>query len=401
MSFQFDPFGPEARENPYPAYRRMLDDEALRFYRNDQRGFVAVTRYDDAVQVLRDWSTFTSSRGVDIDESSHYFGPGVLLEEDPPVHKHLRDVIHADFSPKSIRSLLEEPVRVETKALLDSLSEASEPDFGKELTWRLPTRTIGLFLGLPEDDLEWLIDVELRYQRRIVGHVPVPDDAVRASEELHNYFSSLILDRRRRPSEGLLSRIANATVDGRPIGEAAIGLTLIVFAAAIDTSACLLGNALYLLGAHPEQRHWLSNNLHHIPSAVEEVLRFEAPLQVTKRVAATDALLGGSEIEADTDVYVIYGAANRDHRRFDDPDRFDIHREPKRNLAFAEGVHHCIGAPLARLEANMVLEQVLTRMPDYSLQPGSTRFESHMMRGPQNLPVDPASVGQRKPEPVK
>jgi pimeloyl-[acyl-carrier protein] synthase len=171
-------------------------------------------------------------------------------------------------------------------------------------------------------------------------------------------------------------------------------LTLIVFAASIDTSACLLGNALYLLGAHPEQRHWLSNNLHHIPAAVEEVLRFEAPLQVTKRVAATDALLGGSKIEADTDVYVVYGAANRDHRRFEDPDRFDIHREPKRNLSFAEGVHHCIGAPLARLEANVVLEQVLTRIPQYSLLPGSTRFESHMMRGPQTLPVDPASVGR-------
>jgi cytochrome P450 len=261
-------------------------------------------------------------------------------------------------------------------------------------------RAIGMLLGLPQDDLEWLLDAELRYQRRVIGHVAVPDDAIRASEQLNSYFSTLILDRRQRPCEGLLSRIANATVDGEPIGDAAIGLALIVFAAAIDTTACLLGNAFHLLGAHPEQRHWLSNNPSHIPAAVEEVLRFEAPLQVTKRVAVTDTQLGGAEIEANTDVYIFYGAANRDHRRFDHPDRFDIRREPKRNLAFAEGIHHCIGAPLARLEAQVVLEQVLTRMPDYALSPGSTRFESHMMRGPHTLPVERASIHPRQREPA-
>jgi cytochrome P450 len=402
MPFHFDPFGREARENPYPAYRRMLDDEALRFYRNDERGFLAITRYEDAVEVLRDWSTFTSSRGVDIDESSYYFGEGVFLQEDPPVHKRLRDVVRPDFSPKSIRSLLEGPIREDTKALLDRLSNDDEPDFGNELTWRLPTRTIGLLMGLPQDDLEWLMEVELRYQRRIIGHVAVPDDAIQASEQLYDYFSSLILERRRRPTDGLLSRIANATVEGEPIGDAAIGMALIVFAAAIDTTACLVGNALGLLEAYPEQRQWLSNNLEHIPAAVEEVLRFEAPLQVTKRVAVTDTSFAGAEILADTDVYVFYGAANRDQRRFDDPDRFDIRREVRRNLAFAEGIHHCIGAPLARLEANVVLEQVLTRMPDYSLLPGSTRFESHMMRGPRSLPVERASIPhpEREPEPT-
>jgi cytochrome P450 len=399
MSFDFDPFGREARENPYPAYRRMLDDETLRFYRNDERGFVAITRYDDAVEVLRDWSTFTSSRGVDIDESSYYFGDGVFLQEDPPVHKLLRSVVHADFSPKAIQSLLEEPITTEAEGLLDRLSDADEPDFGNELTWRLPTRSIAQLLGLPQDDVEWLIDVELRYQRRVIGQVEVPGDAIRASEELHDYFSTLIQERRRQPSSGLLSRIANATVGGQPIGDAAIGMSLIVFAAAIDTTACLLGNALCLLETHPEQRRWLRNNLDQIPTAVEEVLRFDPPLQVTKRVAVAEALLAGVEIPADTDVYIFYGAANRDQRRFDDPDTFDIRRNGIRNLAFADGIHHCIGAPLARLEANIVLELVLTRMPDYSLLPGLTRFESHMMRGPQRLPADRASIPRRPRQP--
>src|SRR5262249_52733606 len=163
-----------------------------------------------------------------------------------------------------------------------------------------------------------------------------------------------------------------------------------VFAAAIDTTACLLGNALCLLAAHPDQRRWLANNPDHIPAAVEEVLRFESPLQVTKRVAVADTLFAGAEIPADNDVYIFYRAANRDQRRFNEPDRFNIRRPAIRNLAFAEGIHHCIGAPLARLEANIVLDLVLKRMPEYSLLPGSTRFESHMMRGPQQLPVDRA-----------
>jgi cytochrome P450 len=400
VSFEFDPFGQEARANPYAAYRRMLDDEALRFYRNDERGFVAITRYDDAIEVLRDWSTFTSSRGVDIDQSSYYFGEGVFLQEDPPVHTLLRRVVHADFSPSAIRSLLEGPITTEAEGLLDRLSDAAEPDFGTELTWRLPTRATALLLGLPQEDVEWLIEVELRYQRRTIGQVEVPDDAIRASEELHDYFSTLIQERRRQSSGGLLSRIANATVGGQPIGDAAIGMSLIVFAAAIDTTACLLGNALCLLETHPEQRRWLSENPAHIPAAVEEVLRFDPPLQVTKRVAVTAAVLAEVEIPADTDVYVFYGAANRDQRRFDDPDSFDIRRTGKRNLAFADGIHHCIGAPLARLEANIVLGLVLKRMPEYSLLPGSTRFESHMMRGPEHLPVDRASLSRRPRQPA-
>jgi cytochrome P450 len=392
MSFSYDPFGREARENPYPAYRRMLDDETLRFYRNDERNFVAITRYEDAITVLRDWSAFTSSQGVDIDESSYYFGEGVFLQEDPPIHKQLRGIVHADFSPKAIRALLEGRLRKEAEDLLDRLSDADKPDFGDELTWRLPATSIALLLGLPAGDVEWLIDVELRYQRRTIGQVQVPDDAIRASEELHEYFSALIRERRGRPPDGLLGRIANATVGGRPIGDAAIGMSLILFAAAIDTTACLLGNALCLLEAHPEQRSWLSNNPDQIPAAVEEVLRFESPLQVTKRVAVADSLLAGCEIPAGTDVYVFYGAANRDQRRFDDPDTFDIRRKSMRNLAFADGIHHCIGAPLARLESTIVLELVLKRMPDYSLLAQSTRFESHMMRGPQRLPVDPSTI---------
>ena len=165
-SFVCDPFSREARENPYPVYRQMLNDEALRVYRNDERSFVGVTRYEDLVEVLRDWSTFTSSQGVDIDESSRYFGEGVFLQEDPPLHKQLRGVVHADFSPKAIRDLLEGPVSAKADALLDDLCDANAPDFGEQVTWRLPTHTMAVLLGLPANDVDWLVEVELRYQRR-------------------------------------------------------------------------------------------------------------------------------------------------------------------------------------------------------------------------------------------
>jgi cytochrome P450 len=240
------------------------------------------------------------------------------------------------------------------------------------------------------------MEVEDRFQRRVVGQVTPPEDAAEASRELCDYFNMHIRERRRRPGEGLLSKIANATMNGEPIGEAALGLSLIVFTAATDTTSCLLSNALYHLEAHPEQREWLRSNPDHIPAAIEEVLRFDSPLQVTKRVAAMDTSLAGVEIPAGTDVFVLYGAANRDQRRFQDPDSFDIQRDAKRNVAFGEGIHHCIGAPLARLEARLLLECVLTRVPNYSIGEGGTRFESHMMRGFRRLPVDPSSLNAER-----
>lgn len=393
-SFAFDPFSREARENPYPAYRQMLDDDALRLYRNHEKRFVAVTRYDDVVGLLRDWATYTSAQGVEIDESSSEFGEGVFLQEDPPLHKQLRSVVHSDFSPKAIREEFESRVRAQTDSFLDDLVDSGQPDFGDQVTWRLPTFTISELLGLPADDSEWLIEVEERFQRRVVGQVTPPTDAAEASQELCDYFSMHLEECRRRPREGLLSKIASATLNGEPIGEAALGLSLIVFTAATDTTSCLLSNALYHLEAYPEQREWLCRNLDHIPAAIEEVLRFDSPLQVTKRVTAVDTSLAGEDLPAGADVFVLYGAANRDQRRFDRPDSFDIRRDPRRNVAFGEGVHHCIGAPLARLEAQVLLESVLTRVPDYSLSEGATRFESHMMRGFRRLPVDPSSLSR-------
>jgi cytochrome P450 len=395
LSFEFDPFSREARENPYPAYRHILDHEPLRLYRNRERDFIAVSRYDDVVGILRDWATFTSAQGVEIDESSSEFGEGVFLQEDPPLHKQLRGVIHADFSPKLIRDQLEDRVRTQVNALLDDLVASETPDFGDQVTWRLPTFTISELLGLPPDDLDWLIEVEERFQRRVIGQVTPPEDAAEASRALCDYFNTHLEERRRRPGEGLLGKIAKATTNGAPIGEAALGLSLIVFTAATDTTSCLLSNALHHLEAHPEQRHWLSSNIDHIPAAVEEVLRFDSPLQVTKRVTAVDTSLAGADLPAGTDVFVLYGAANRDQRRFESPDSFDIQREIRRNVAFGEGIHHCIGAPLARLEARVLLECVLTRVPDYSLGEGATRFESHMMRGFRRLPVDRSSLHAR------
>lgn len=390
----YDPFSLEAREDPYPAYRQMLAEGASPLYRNDERGFVAVTRYEDVVGVLRDWQTYTSAQGVEIDESSSEFGEGVFLQEDPPLHKQLRGVVHSDFSPKLIREQFEGKLRSQTDALLDELVDSEQPDFGNQVTWRLPTFTISELMGLPPGDLEWLIEVEERFQRRAIGKVTPPSDAAQASEELCDYFTLHLAKCRRQPGPGLMSKIANASLNGEPLGEAALGLSLIVFTAATDTTLCLLTNALYHLEAHPQQREWLRRNLDQIPAAIEEVLRFDSPLQVTKRIASVETSLAEIDLPAGTDVFVLYGAANRDQRRFEGPDSFDIQREPRRNVAFGEGVHHCIGAPLARLEAQVLLECVLMRMPEYELGEGATRFESHMMRGFKSLPVEPSSLNR-------
>ena len=159
------------------------------------------------------------------------------------------------------------------------------------------------------------------------------------------------------------------------------GLTFILTLAGIDTTACLLSNALFRLQPLPDDRAWLAEAPRRIPGAVEEVLRFESPVQGLARVAAKDVPLHGETIPEGAWVWLIHASANRDERQFSEPDRLDVRREPPKNLAFGDGLHHCIGAPLARLEGKVALEEFLTTFPDYSFTGRSERLHQHTTRG--------------------
>lgn len=384
-AIEYSPFSPDVQADPYPVYRQLRDQAPL--YRSSEHGFWALSRYDDVVTVSRDWKRFSSAFGVDIDGTGGEFGQGNFLEEDPPLHDLLRAVVRSEFVPKDLRPALEPFVRQEVERIVSDLRTRPAVDFARELAWELPVIVVSRLMGFPEADRDRLRQWEETFALRIPTLDRLPPFAVRAGSALRSYFAALIAQRQEQPDDDLVTKIAMAKVDGAPIGDAALGMVFILFVAAIETTASLITQGLRLLAEHPDQREWLAENIAAAPQAVEEVLRYEAPVQNIKRTTLSDAELVGETLPKGSTLLLLTGSANRDERRFPDPDVFDISREPKRHLAFGEGIHHCIGAPLARLEGQVVLETVLTEMPGYRLVGTPTRLPNNIVRGYLSLPA--------------
>jgi cytochrome P450 len=381
----YSPFAPEIQADPYPVYRRLRDEAPL--YRNSDLDFWAVSRHEDVVAVSRDWRTYSSSSGVDIDDTGGEFGDGNFLEEDPPPHDLLRAVIRTEFVPKNLRAAQETFVRQEVERIVLDLKSRPAVDLARELAWELPVAVVSQVLGFPPEDRDELRLWEEAFALRVPTLDRLPPFALRAGEHLRGYFRRLIDERRGDPRDDLLTKIATAELEGEHIGDRALGMTFILFVAAIETTASLITQSLRLLYEHPDQREQLRDNPAAIPQAIEEVLRFEAPVQNLKRTVLTETELLGETLPAGTTVLMLNGSANRDERRFPNPDEFDTSREPRRNLSFGEGIHHCIGAPLARLEGQVVLETVLGEMPHYRLVGTPTRLPNNIVRGYIGMPA--------------
>jgi cytochrome P450 len=379
----YEPFSGALLGDPYPTYARLRDEAPVWF--SERERFWALSRYDDVHAALRDWESFSTAQGVDIDGTGAHYGKGDFLEEDPPLHDVLRNVVRGFFVPKRIRADFEAPVRAEIRALLGRMAGDEAVDFAEGLAWPLPVAVGTMLLGIPESDRERLLELERRFGRRTPGVREMPADALAAATEMRARFAELIEERRARPQSDMVTAIASAEVDGRPIGEDAVGMLFLLFVASMETTASAIGNGLALLAAHPEQRSWLAGHLDGAEQAVEEILRFEAPVQVTKRVTTCPVDVGGMNIPGGEDVFLVLASANRDPRRWERAHEFDVRREHRRQVAFGDGIHHCLGAPLARLELKLVLEEILTAYPHYACGEG-VRLNSHFIRGFAELP---------------
>lgn len=381
----FDPFAPAVHRDPYPAYKRLRDKAPV--YHNEERGFWAVSRYDDVVAVSRDWQRFTTTRGVDIDNYGDVLGGGFFLAKDPPEHGQLRDVVKAAFGLRTVRERTEQPMRAVVEQLVTNIAERDSADLAADLAWELPARAMSILLGFPEEDCDRLRALGVQLMARNIGDPAPPAASDEAAMELMGYFIDQVESRQREPGADLLSEIATATVAGEPIGDSAPGMALLLHVGGFENVGCSISNALYWLGRHEDQRAWLAANPAGIPNAVEEILRFDPAQQNFKRTATTDVELHGVEIPSGSPVVMLYGAAARDERHFDHPDAFDIRRTGERHLSFGDGIHHCLGAPLARLELQIVLEAVLRRFPNYELAGEPERVPSHAVRGFLKLPA--------------
>ena len=374
-------------DDPYPTYRRLRDEAPL--YRDEERGIWALSRFDDVQSSARDWPTFSSGEGNDHDDGHRLFEPaGDISGIDPPDHTRLRKALRAAFRPSEIRARFEPAVRLKARTLIDRFADLGRADLAQDLARPLPGAMVCTWLGFPEEDHPQLLDWFGHLLDRVPGQHALPASALDARDRMRAYVEAAAAERRVAPRADLLTVLVQAQADGTISGDELLGCSLLLFMAGITTTSGLISNSLYHLDRFPDQRELMRLEPERIPAAIEELLRFEAPIQTLIRVTTREVESYGKVIPRGVHVSLIWASANRDERRWSDPDRLDITRAPERHVAFGEGIHHCIGAPLARLEARIAFEELFARIPTYAVTGPIRRVTTPTDRALESLPVE-------------
>jgi cytochrome P450 len=366
----YDPFTPEFHEDPFPVYRRLRDEAPV--YHNEKWGFWALSRYDDVHNALHDNEVFLNFEGIDLDDTNSQGGAGNIPMLDNPRHDQIRGVVRRHFMPRGIRQL-ENDIRDTTVALVDEFATRGRADIAQELSWPLPYEVFFDFIGLPQgDDREQLIEWSHGLKDRDPNSAALTPVAVEATRSSRVYLARMLEARRSSPRDDLLTHIVRSEIDGVPLAEddiepaaEVVGLVFGLYLAGIETTAGLLSTLFQELAAHPEQQRALRENPRLIPNAVEEGVRYKTPLQLIVRTVSRPVTLHGITIPQGSRVALLLGSANQDERRFDDPGTFNALRPAGRHLGFGEGLHGCLGNPLARLEARIALEVALPRLGEF------------------------------------
>ncbi|MCU1462885.1 MAG: cytochrome [Acidimicrobiales bacterium] len=388
----WDPFDPALRDDPHALWKRLRDDAPV--YHNDRYGFWALSRYDDVEGAHKDAKTFSSAHGITIEHMSPVAYPesGQFIMLDPPEHTRLRALVSRAFTPRAIVGV-EAQAREITNRLLDAVAGRDSFDYVQEFGAILPPTVISSLIGVPEADQE-----ELRKQVDLIFHLEdevgmFNPTALAAMGALHEYLSGQLEERRTSPRDDMLTRLVEAEITDESGThklrlDQATDFGLMIFIAGTETVARLLGWAASVLAEHPDQRAELRDDPTLIPNAVEELLRYEAPSPVQGRWTTADVEVHGRTIPQDSKIVLLTGAANRDERRFADPDRFDIHRHMDHHVALGYGIHFCLGAALARMEGRIAIEETLKRYPTWEVdRDNAEMLYTSTVRGYAKLPI--------------
>ena len=395
----FNPLDPAFRVNPYPAYARLRAEAPV--YRA-ANGTWVLSRYDDCVAVLRGpaWSSDARNSSAyrrAVEQGRADFSDDMLGETppflvlDPPDHTRLRRLVSKAFTPKVVGRLRPFVQRV-VEELLAAVAERGVMDVVEDFAYPLPLAVICELLGVPLADHASLREWSRRLSRGMDPPEVLPPEVVAARRDAGNefaaYFRALIQRRRATPGDDLLSALISAEDGGVKLSEEELISTCIfLLAAGHETTVNLISGGMLALLEHPDQHALLAADPSLAASAVEEFLRYDAPVQYAYRTALEDVEIAGTTIPAGAQAVALLGSANRDEAQFEEPDRLDIRRADNHHIGFGFGIHFCLGAPLARLEGQVAFQRLLPRLRDLQLA-GEPRYKEHIvLRGLRSLPI--------------
>ena len=377
-----DPIPQTQAPDPHPVYRQLREEHPA--YYCEARDLWVLSRHADILTAIKSPEIFSSTEGVV--PSGFVPESPTLIVLDPPAHTPMRKTVQRAFTPRRVAALSTR-IRDFARTLLEEWPRQGEIDAFDTYTDPLPIYVMAELLG---------VDAEQRPMFKRCGDAIVyssgadPETLLAAQRELTDYLAQVFEERRRAPRNDLISVMLAPPGDGEQTlsHDELLGLCFLLLVAGTETTTSALGNAMLLLERMPEVRKQLIENPSLLPSAVDEILRFDSPVQGLSRVVRRDVEMHGQKIPEGSRVHLLYAAANRDPRVFPDPDRFDPARSPNNHLAFGFGIHFCLGASLARMELQVGLEELLRRAPDYHLlTEGLERLPSDTNRGFGRLPT--------------
>jgi cytochrome P450 len=386
----FDPYDYVFHEDPYPIYARLRAEAPL--YYNAELDFYALSRHADVTAGFRNAAALSNANGVSLDPAA--WGPHAhktmsFLAMDDPRHMRMRKLVFKGFTPKRVADM-ETRIRELTLEYLEPALERGEFDWIQDFAGKLPMDVISELMGVPAADRDEIRHMADMVMHREDGVTDVPDSAIEASLNLVVYYSNMVAQRRENPTDDLTSALLGAEIDGdRLTDDEIIGFMFLMVVAGNETTTKLLGNALYWAGRNPAEYAKVAADPERVPDWVEETLRYDTSSQIVARTATADLEYHGRVVPAGSKVLLLIGSANRDGEVFDNADSYDLDRAEKGNLAsFGAGVHFCLGAHLARLEATVALQEFAARVKSYRVREDEfVRVHSSNVRGFAELPI--------------
>jgi cytochrome P450 len=388
MSFEFDPFDTRYWENPYPWYTEMRHNHPV--YRRQNDGYRVwphywmISRAKDVNDALFDWKTFSSAKGTLIDTDASLL-PETIFHMDPPRHDQLRSILSRVLTPSRVANL-EPVVRRQAQSLVNGFKGRGTVDVVTEFARSIPTMTMCTLMNLPWEDHERFLEWNLA---TLGGADFTSEASLKAWGEMDAYWKDLVVERRKEQTNDLVSMILHAQVEGEDLTDAEIsGFCGLLHDASQNTTINMICNAIISLGRFPDQRCKLRDDPGIWPSALEELLRFESPVQGLARETTCDVTVSDVTIPAGDQVLLLYGSANHDETVYRDPDVLDLDREVKFHWTFGHGIHYCLGNAVARLETRVSIQVLLENIADWEVDDnGIVRGQLVPTRGVNAAPI--------------